>query len=540
MAKLFIGHKPGVGGVVKVMANNAYDPLTTPNTAYGKFRFNSETAEIALIPFVMSVARDAKNYPFASTVPSRRRFFWPAGTNAANCKGMVVSALVKGSPNYSVQVWYFFWNRILGTTFPPLAEGFPLSGGKLMNRVYQKNTSYSGGEWISPAPGLVVGSITSGKLFYDGILNQVPSEGYNGYYSTMGFLTTSPPSAVAAWKLPANSAPLPFPPNKARIAGTRAAYFSPSAARIARPGYDAVSGTAAQQIISETQTPARIIKTGSVGIAAGKSIVINCGIVLPSQVKVDAVVWESGVANSVFPLNQVLGGSPYTPRRAMSVGYTVASPNVVISNTSPISVVVRYVIYADDFRPATTGGGGKVIHSEPAFSQIRRPGSRAAYVFNDVLLDTRWAYLPMVKQGFIPIGSFAATPTAAWERWQYGSRRATVTWTNDGTWTPFIKYVVNFGKTPLTRPAYFEPPVVRERDPKPPILLTNTAHGRQSSCCRFTNNSAFFYLNPDQGDHWLFMPNSSGTRYTWQSKNDNDRGPPIGVRYYVFAIPNAL
>lgn len=548
MAKLFMGTKPGVGAVLKVMSSSAYDPLTTPNTAFGKFRFNSERADMGYVPFLHRFGYTTA-YPFPAR-PARngakaiRSSYWPAGTNASTCKIKIdsVTQNLAGTSTLKWQIYTFYWRRILGVTYPPMVEVTKASGlaAQEITRTVesfkplpkQRNESQLF-DTNSPSSYLIRGLNASSvtPLFGEDRPVTGPRVELIGgqWLSVIKVEPGEPLRHISAWALPANKT-APFLPAKARVSGMPAIHISPDMVRVARPGYNALSGTGKQMILSEAQTPARIIKTAEFVLGINASRTLACGISLPSIVKVDVVASKNGVATFSYPVSIIR-----TPINFQKVDliYRVSGANVIFTNRSAFALKVRVVVFADDARAPTTGGGGATLVKGPTYTQIRRPGAKAAPVFNDILLDTRWSYLPLVTTAYVGLSGFAATPVAAYERYYYGLRRKVVTFANDGSWVPFVKWMVDFG-------TYFTPPMFECMEPYDKLSTAVSPHTRSSSICRISAKSVSFYLNPGNPDSYKSKALGTGGQTIYEKVKSNAYRDPIGIRYYIFAIPKAL
>ena len=196
------------------------------------------------------------------------------------------------------------------------------------------------------------------------------------------------------------------------------------------------------------------------------------------------------------------------------------APNAVtIYNEGTDPIDIRFAVTNVD-RSGTSTGGSLVEFTghdgTTAFTQLKKPGTTdPASRPNDILLDTRFPTLQIIKEGFIPISSFGAALTG--EHNLFGTVKATVPFTNNG-FLPFLKFSIVF-------PNCVSTPFVS--------LLYNYPGGwgppsNVSMLGQIDNNLATFWASPG---NW-------SRRYVDGSdvKEAYDLPNPIGVRYFIRGI----
>jgi hypothetical protein len=571
MSDLLVWNKPGVGPVLKVMADGA-DPFTTPNEEYGKFRFNSETADLGYLHFGPKFAFDPVTYANPGVNHSYNMYYWPEGTDASTCHVMIVAArLFDFSQN--IQTMFYLWDRILGTDFPPIVETYSGGAKPLAGRAWQQTASpYGGpgGQIYSVGPYSDVAPVfhqqagqywprlnpTNGWGIFPDLISA-----YTGYYSMLRMQSGSVEAGHRAWLLPANDAPLPFQTGTP-LDDQHVVEFSPEMARMARPGFDVRTMTRFQAIFSETMSPAKIADTGLVTIAASDAITLTFDYDLEDGTYIDAIATRSGETYGYLPaMDAAMTNQASAPTAGMRWGveYEIDGNEVTISNGTAVDVDVRYIVFADDGSEPTSGAGDALAWGDD-YQQIRRPGASAEPSHADILLDTRWACLPIIADGWIAMADFGATPTADNEQWINGTHKASVTWDNDGSFVPFIKFSFVYhigcviGASATTIEAFAGARAL-EVSPNPldgyaGFLQASVGVGdlegratpqtRRSAICRFTDSSADFYVSPGMSDLYHFN-NGGGSSVRWRNQNGGGTlgtfGPVVGIRYYVFAIP---
>lgn len=216
----------------------------------------------------------------------------------------------------------------------------------------------------------------------------------------------------------------------------------------------------------------------------------------------------------------------------LEMKYNVEADGVRIHNVGDRSFYVRYMILADDNSPNTTGGSKVLqegVEAGVPFIQLKVPGSSdVAPNLNDIILDTRLPYLPLVAEGWLGAGDFNEAGETG-----LGTQKKTVWFANDGTWRPFVKYTVTFDDGSVSQPINR---VLRVYG------VGGTAAAQRngmvsgiSTTCRINTGSAEFFHargNP------FYLTLTSGV--TQPTINDIYQPAMAGIRYYIFAIPNSL
>ncbi len=516
--RLFYGYKPGVGGVVKVMKNSGDDPLTTPNTEYSKFLFNSETGKIGYIKgFDVEQFNWSYNDQYAN-------FYLPSGTGPESCD--------KAYAAYgSLQNVYLFPRRKFGRSYPLVTETrlqVPLGARNAGPRV----------SWVSDdtAPnGAKVGRNVGYPTYEMRNERRIGiTEGIMDYITLAeaAMIRTSRNAAsrkitMITYDLPADEAPIPA--GNPAGAGTRNFVVNPTTVKIAKGGASVDSGDPDDMIIDSDIVPLKIAKAGREVLAAGQYVdVFPSGPALTTETYVDYMVWPTG---GVTAVPQHIPQLSLTDQN-YNFEYEIHANKVRLVNNGDRSLTVTYVITRDD--GATTTGGGKVMETLPdGHVRIKRPGSSDTNPTDaDVLLDTRLAYMPIIADGYLAASDFneAASGIA------YGDRAKTITFSNDG-FIPFLKYYVKRRDRNGNFYAWTSPKTMVLRSE---VYDPDGWAGRQASdgtVAVLSNNSVKFHMA--LGHPHRLEVSTGGSLYT-ASPVFSNYDKPMGIRYFVFAIPTNL
>lgn len=536
MTQLFMGVKPGVGPVVKILKNNGDNPLTLANDAYDKYLFNSENQQLSYTFGNFSIEWDN------TTFSTGMHYIGGTSGNAPYVVNSAPGALL-------------FWGRVNqiypSRPFLPLPEvrvripGTSRYGaGRRRETLYIDETFYEEGEVTSyqfPVALMKAQSLTTSNAFtsdnWEGYVQSGLGISVNDWTvicSTTGVVAggagfrmngyTIPDSTVRKvifnyWNLPADSSSMPTYTSSAGLETLRA---NKDEFILARPGYS-VSGSSGrnQRIIDSTVSPALCVAAGvtpSISASSSYTVSVHPGFTLSETAVVDFMIRKSGEAQYV-PCH-VPGG--YARNDAFDVSYEIDGNDVIIHNEGTGPVIVTYAIYNASEDPPSTGGSLIMFRGNDGtqdFIQIKKPGtSDPASRPQDILLDTRLPTIHILAEGFIPAASFTDPAENTNGLGKYAKE---ITF-NAGGMIPFVKYALVFDNhilTPMCSLYY------RWAGGSP----TWGPPSNQSSLCRLTSSSAKFWIN---SGNWSTLSYSGGV--VSQVYNGPD---PIGIRYYIFGIP---
>ncbi|KAB0538461.1 hypothetical protein HNQ68_002284 [Pseudochrobactrum saccharolyticum] len=541
MAQFFMGYKPGVGQVLKVLKYNDDDALTLANTAYDRYLFNSETQKLAYI-------RDQWTASFNYHNLSNGQVNDYEGTSST---GKYAAYTIKygGSIHLTNTNIYARYNNIFkDISYVPMVEAriFEPDGrvycaqrvlhwisDSLNNESAVIGTSQFGSAWFKPSMYGGTGDWirrTNNSLSYMGLDSWLcwiggapaPNDANRpGVIATNSDGPVEKKVIVAYWDLPADSSPMTTYPH---VQGLEALRWNRQEFILSRPGYsvDSSAGTR-HRIIDSSLNLASIIMAGeTTTIGTGGSVVLPVpyGFKLSPDAIVDMMIRLQGQPQYIPP--HMLGG--YVRNNYINVSYKVHEQSVEIFNESSEPVIVTYMVSNIDFSARSTGGREilyKGHDGQQYFIQIKKPGtSDPASRANDVMMDSRLPMIQIVKEGYIPFDQFSSG--AAENTMLFGAQAHELNFENNG-FIPFLKYSLVFSD--------------RIMPPAMAIYYSYTSSGgpqygppsNHSSLARLENNKVKFWMNKGA---WSakFWSNSSGSERT------DYYGDPLGIRYYVLGI----
>lgn len=527
MTKLVMG-KQGNQPFVKVMRNDEDDPYIIPDSDFGAFLFNSNNQELGYIEGIE--AEYAQNpkfpYPGSSSDPARR--WWPAGSGWNNADFYTYSYTLSGQ----YLRWYAFINNLYGdfgdTDVSPFVELNRGNNSSGVMRALENFFQYTGipqgpregghwaicvsAAWRSTTPGISMNPVGTD------IEDQSSTRPGNiaGIWSLRG---DNDKWLLTTWDIPGNNMPLSRP-SATPVAGQEQIRLDSTGIKIARRGFTVDDTDPRRFIMTSDKIPVKIMATGTA--------------TLPNNTDVDIPTPLDVTDNTVVRIMARRPGTNWThpPLYTLNTGqggvitYQPMGDFVRFRNSSGSAIEIRYMIFCDDTENPTSGGE-EVFRRVDDYIQIKKPGSSDTEPsISDVVLDTRLVYPTIVDEGFIGYQDMTESPSDP----MYGTIAKTVNFTNDGGFVPYVMYNTVYdaggGKTS------YKTAFIR-------ILFTSTsspwqfAPSRQSSLAEITDTSVKFHLTRD--NPWTVTASSSG-----YSTSNNGEPNPIGIRYYIFAIPNTL
>ncbi|HTV67510.1 MAG TPA: hypothetical protein VMF90_03140, partial [Rhizobiaceae bacterium] len=350
-----------------------------------------------------------------------------------------------------------------------------------------------------------------------------------------GYLLSSatPLTIATALELPSTSAALANPSNTP-VAGQRNVLMNPNQVVVSRPGFTTAS-TGRNLILDSGRIPAKIIASGEVRIAAGASVTVASPVTLRPTAYVDYHVKAASVAQWTHPPLQT--GS-LTSKVTIPFRWRINAGSVQMQNQASFAIDVRYMILADDSQQ--TSGGSEWMRKIGNEWQIKRPGSSDSNpALSDIMIDTRFSYVPILDEGYIPISQFTEAPTNL----AYGQKAQTINFDLPPGMVPFVKFVV---RMQYTYEDDFTSPTLMQgyREPVSELFMGQIESqagggaylGRQSSLgtvAHITNGSVKFHVahtNP-----YMLNFNSAGDIEAMFGSAER----PIGIRYFIYGIPNS-
>ncbi|PRD42140.1 hypothetical protein C5748_18505 [Phyllobacterium phragmitis] len=547
MTYLAIANKAGYGPGIWVVKDDAVNYLTTPYTSFGSFLFNSENQNISYVkePWkrtlnAASVTADGYNDYIGNNM----------GGTATTCTRSIFRTTTSGTLRQYTP-YAFPQTLFAGDAFIPMAEarlrdtvtGRISAANRVRNWVVNEQTNQHGVMTAYQFPNVLMQMTNfSGSGLWRGRMDPRFSGRPNAwvvkYGNGLNGSDAGNPSVVSEgtfsgntfnakemvtvwWDLPANNAAIPKP-SQPVVSGQEVLRLNSSGLVLARPGYTVDESYGRQRIIDSTRNPPLCImagETASIAVGGNAFVAAPPGISLSNDCVVEIMARVTGATQYVPAL--IISG--YTPDFDVALTYSVASNGVTFYNDGQSALTVRYIVFGVDFRSPSTGGNQVMRRANDGvqdYIQIKNPGtSDTAPLPNDILIDTRFPMLQIAQEGFIQMAEF----TEASDNAELGSACKTISFANAG-FRPFLKYAVNFTGCilpPMFAQIYHYPEGSGAFNHRP----TN-----QSAIAQVTDTSVKFYLAPGNPSD---MTSSGGGAWSL-----NDTYPdPIGIRYYVFAIP---
>lgn len=369
-------------------------------------------------------------------------------------------------------------------------------------------------------PAVSVVRTATGNLSTIMTFRMMGTPGYRSGYDTSES-ADGPSRLVSVLELPATSAALASP-TATPVSGQQNVLINPSTVRISRPGFSVASASGRQLIINSDRIPAKIIRCGQLNIAAGANTFISSPFTLTADCYLDYHV--SPAADQLSHPPSIF---PTTALAKLDFDYRVEAGGVRLYNDSSFSITVRYMLCADD-SAANSVGGNEVMRvgteAGVRYAQIKRPGSSdVAPRLNDIMLDTRLSYVPIVADGYISLAQFTESTGSPY----LGTKAKTISFTNTG-FLPFVKYVCRLSngdyRNPIATRLYSQG-AVTEWQNRPSswhsIALLSTSSVK---FCIADGNPSDLVINPNNTVSGEFV----------------NFYRPIGIRYFIYAIPTSL
>lgn len=529
MTQFFMGVKPGVGPVLKILKYDTDDPLTLANDQYSSYFFNSESQNLGYIYSSMENI-------WSSAVESNPEVYFIEG-NQNTAKINVRQVYYGGGINsLYIDVVYRINNIYPQLQYPLMCE-YRNKNSSGRYACGKSNQNYVSGTWTStsffqfdyyainvkqiinnypnsPANGIITHSSTLDK---ENVGVKVGETIIRHNYLNMR--NNSYTDLISLWSLPGHTDQMPTynnAPNK------EALRLSKDGFKLSRPGYDVDSTSFGSMIIDSDNAPALCVMSGEIlNIASGASRVIPAptGVTLAPTAVCDFIYNRASDDFYSVPSKQPDDTGAFVN---FNVSYSVQPNSITLHNDSSIAIRIRYVVFNSDLRPKSSGGSQIMLNGN-GYVQIKKPGSSdVSPIPSDILLDTRYPTIQILKEGYLPRSSFSDVGRNSSEHVVMGRYKSVVTFNASGL-LPFVKYTRVFPS------AYASPYFEKGRINAGGYNTTATPNGK-SSLCRLYGNEASFYLNWGEWDRFYL---DAGT---WKFRTDLENDP-IGIRYYILGIP---
>lgn len=487
------------------------DPVTILDSEYGAFYYNSKWAADVRVLFsdrMVSMGLGAFTTYYHPPGSGPSNYQWCADNYSSNANSA-------GQKNY-----------YRNTAFPDLVYSLPLHEVKPIRKTngrFVQNSmivSYRGhedrGTRRSPPNSAEYGwcqNYSNSLRDAVGTVNGIPE--LLSSPSTPSGSTETFGSALALWNLPGDETPIqngtPLPP----VPGQHTIIINKDSLKVAKPGFDARTATGTQLAFDSANRPAKVVAADDIALNAGVNE-YNIGFAVPASTLVDVHYYVGGdIYYPASPTDLSFGGEHWIEGGKLYFNAGAACR-------------VRFIVYAFDTTPATSGNNDVFrqidIGGQPVM-QLLRPGAGANPAFADIVLDSRWPCLQIIKEGFIPVAD--------------GAQAYTVTHNAGNDVFPMVKYTTVHGATSTSSisisKSVRQPRVALGRLTKEGTITIPLFNCGDSTYCRLTNNDATFYTyrGAPTFAFWRTAQDYSNNTIT----REYDPAPLYGIRYYIFGLP---
>lgn len=508
MPRTLIGNDSSGSGCIKIMKDLADNPYSTADSLRYKFLYNSKNNVQANLVDIQVV-----NVLFAT---GAGWIFYPAGSNSSTFTSM-------GSGYAAGTIWAY-----KNEYFPSLRYSVPLfdikfkmAGGVVYNQQMtqwqDKFDYYNGqggsyktgnGELFGWATGVNMSAFGGATMPNGGIFANIT--GNDGQTAFNKFLSRD--KRIVTWNLPGNNVAVgspSLPPNGSKTLVIKSDQF-----KIAKPGYNVDTATGAQVAFDASNIPVKVLRSGDIALPAGVSY-YETGVTLPDTVALDVHFYDG--ATITYPNNP----------KSVDFGATYWFDGSRIGFNATASMRARFMLYMEDNTPPANGSN-KVFRQfndgTQDVVQFLRPGSSDPPTWADIIVDSRYPAVQILAEGYftVPVGNGALTD---------------IPFDGNGMF-PMVKYVTEHGagngasvghnNVPISWTGMFRLPFLKVLKYVAP---GGQSHAGESSYCQLTaNNARFVTFRGNVGDYY----NRQDSPGTWATSGAY---APIGIRYYIFGIP---
>lgn len=457
MVDITIGRRPDTGtSFVKVLKYSTDDPFTLANTAYDRYYFNSETANLSYVFgfFQTPAVLNKSNYPGGFSPGSN----YGLQTGSLGDQWVMRSTYATSGQNAGQERYEIF--GCIGR-MPDLQNTIPFAEVKLIapngaaRILWNFKPDTSSAYYFSVTNyGVITYSFETAATGLQ--YRRIPAAmGYTGWCirpsnSSAGFTTELQGNqdfvSTMMWDLPCNNVPIPKPV-ATPVAGQEMMRLQGEGANavfvLTQPGFSVGGSSGRQRIIDSTRTPIKVVMMGETpAIAPGNSYFVakpaSIDFDLSPTMVCDTICSLNGWGFAIPPVNLNTGFT----REETFADYVVEPGGIRFYVRGTHSVAVRFMLYATGLGGLTSGGSQIIRRLGNEHIQIKRPGSSdVAPGFNDILLDTRFSAVTVIADGYVPASSFTASQQV---HWRYGNVGYRINFNPNGMFI-FPKIIADFG-----------------------------------------------------------------------------------------------
>lgn len=478
-------------GVASVkISTDAYDPVTTPDTTYGAWLYNSKFSPVRFVGSLLA----SGNWDYPTT-----RYI-PEGSGLAD-----YDIEISNGVSWRIRNKYF---QGLHYDIPVFSARTKQFNGRYSAKVRQQSygwqdhsgyyTSSWGYSWFQNFYALSQGYDVGNCITIDVERNN------SGY--------TIANTELFVWDLPGDETALLDPP-RAPVSGQTSVIIDNSTCRVAKPGYDANTASETQLAFDSAVLPIKVVASGDVFVPSGESSV-SVG-AIPDDCLADVHFYTGD--DIYYPSSPLVLQDP-----SLGAEYWISGGQLRFSNSFG-GCRARYMVYANNSAGPTYGnndvlrqfsdGGQDVV-------QFLRPGCGPNPTFADIILDSRWPAAKIISEGYFGVGE--------------GMQEHVVNFDAGGAF-PFVKYMtVHDGGSSNT--ASWAKAV---REPFYKMLYARYQYtprmSGDASYCRLRSNEARFWTNRGAPIRIFYADSEDYERGKTSTTYDNS--PIHGIRYFIFGIP---
>ncbi|MGX5719940.1 hypothetical protein [Shinella zoogloeoides] len=476
------------------------DPGEEPDANVGSFLYNSKWAadlRLSGMDFTIRKAVDTMEPPGSTNgTYTKRTIPYSISNNVIFIRNSRFPSLLYDLPLSDMKTRDLSTGRFIGVRFNETLHHYDRRGGN-----WQTISSWLG--WGKD----ITASASSTYLAY-------------GTYITEDFTGVAVEGrgkqTLVAWNLPGDESPIFDGAPGTAPEGTPAIIIDNAGARVAKPGYDVNNITRPTQLALDTaNSPTKIIGAADIECPSGLSS-YDLGINIPTDAVADVFAYQGSTIT--FPASPIA----VLTENANQFGVEYSFSGSFVQFYNPYGACrVRFMVYAVGTDAPTAGdndvlrqfevGGENVV-------QILRPGAGENPNFSDIVIDSRWPCIQILKQGYIPVGT--------------GELKHVVDFNGSGCF-PIVKWMTVHGARGTFWSKGVSPPKINVCGAKKTVWTTKI--GGDTTYCEIEPNKATFYTfrgNPVE----MYYADLQDLDYGIISTT-SDPMPILGIRYYILGIP---
>lgn len=502
MTKTLIGLDYTGTACVKI-TKGSYDPVTTPDSDISKFLYSSKWAADCKIADL-----------FRGVLPTGSGYYPSSGAWKYFIAYGHPRPAGDGSEVYPNIIQRGYFERLIYDYPLHIIKSYDANGYDITTRVWEAvlGSSYSNTYLWQTANASYnnVGWCNAGAYYGVFAANSyVRVTTTQTSITSMQDLTSSSLITLAVFNLPGDQAAVDNGVERAPVGGQPQILINPSTLKVSKPGFDVNTATGTQVAFDSANVPSKIIAANDIAVPSGTSY-YDTGFALTLETLVDCHFYDS--AEIYFPRSIAKGAIPVVYRKN---GTRIEFVN------SGSACRARFMVYAsgstdqttgvnDVLKQFTDGSGNNVV-------QFLRPGASASPSYSDIVIDSRWPVVKIVKEGYFDVPR--------------GPAETDISYNSSGMFT-FIKWCTvhgggSLGTSNATRwewSKFVRPPefTLYAIDNGPFSVGGNT------TICRYNDSNARFYS-------YRGMPKY--VRYSSSNPtNVYDSAEMLGIRYFVFGV----